>query len=198
MTSEWSSAEVILQASQDESFSLSGMLSIVYRDPMGWIDDLSTAWKREYPEFDTRTFPPMVRLARLSVLIESFQQMVLAPFELSSGDYGVLAALRRAGRPYELSPSKLNSRLDRSSGGMTKNLKRLEERGLVRRSPDPSDGRGSLVSLTKQGLDLQERVFNAFLSGTQDLLEPLSTRQLRQTDSTLQQLLDTFEARLPR
>jgi DNA-binding MarR family transcriptional regulator len=81
---------------------------------------------------------------------------------------------------------------------MTKNLKRLEERGLVRRSPDPSDGRGSLVSLTKQGLDLQERVFNAFLSGTQDLLEPLSTRQLRQTDSTLQQLLDTFEARLPR
>jgi DNA-binding MarR family transcriptional regulator len=81
---------------------------------------------------------------------------------------------------------------------MTKNLKRLEERVLVRRSPDPSDGRGSLVSLTKQGLDLQERVFNAFLSGTQDLLEPLSTRQLRQTDSTLQQLLDTFEARLPR
>ena len=62
---------------------------------MGWIDDLSTAWEREYPDLDTSTFPPMVRLARLSVLIEGFQQAVLSPFELSSGDYGVLAALRR-------------------------------------------------------------------------------------------------------
>jgi DNA-binding MarR family transcriptional regulator len=165
---------------------------------MSWIDDLSTAWKREYPEFDTRTFPPMVRLARLSVLIESFQQMVLAPFELSSGDYGVLAALRRAGRPYALSPSKLYSRLDRSSGGLTKNLKRLEERGLVKRSPDPSDGRGSVVSLTRQGIELQEQVFNAFLAGTRDLLEPLTATELKQTDRTLQKLLDVCEERLPR
>ncbi len=163
---------------------------------MSWIDDLSMAWKREYPELDTRTFPPMVRLARLSVLIESFQQAVLSPFELSSGDYGVLAALRRAGGRYSLSPSKLYSRLDRSSGGLTKNLKRLEERGLVKRAPDPSDGRGSVVSLTRAGLDLQERIFNAFLTATQDLLDPLMARELKETDRTLSRLLDVFEARL--
>jgi DNA-binding MarR family transcriptional regulator len=163
---------------------------------MTWIDDLSKAWQREYPELDTSTFPPMVRLARLSVLIESFQQAVLAPFELSSGDYGVLAALRRAGRPYAMSPSKLYSRLDRSSGGLTKNLKRLEERSLVGRAPDPSDGRGSVVSLTREGLDLQERVFNAFLSATQDLLDPLAASELKATDRTLRQLLDVFETRL--
>jgi len=165
---------------------------------MGWIDDLSTAWHREYPELDTRTFPPMVRLARLSVLIESFQQMVLAPFELSSGDYGVLSALRRAGAPYALNPSGLYSRLDRSSGGMTKNLKRLEERGLVERSPDPNDGRGSVVSLTEAGLEMHERVFNAFLASTQDMLDPLSQRELQTTDRVLQRLLDSFEERLPR
>ena len=162
---------------------------------MSWIDDLSMAWQREYPELDTRTFPPMVRLARLSVLIESFQQAVLSPFELSSGDYGVLAALRRAGDPYSLSPSKLYSRLDRSSGGLTKNLKRLEERGLVKRAPDPSDGRGSVVSLTRAGIDLQERIFNAFLTATQDLLDPLMARELKETDRTLSRLLDVFEAR---
>ena len=165
---------------------------------MGWIDDLSTAWDREYPDLDTTSFPPMVRLARISILIESFQQAVLVPFELSSGDYGVLAALRRAGSPYELTPSMLYSRLQRSSGGMTKILKRLEEQGLVERCPDPRDGRGSLVSLTRQGLDLQERVFNAFLSATQDLLEPLSGAKLRETDRVLRNLLDTFEARFPR
>ncbi len=165
---------------------------------MSWIDDLSTAWEREYPGLDTRSFPPMVRLARLSVLIDSFQQEVLAPFELSSGDYGVLAALRRAGAPYELSPSKLYSRLERSSGGLTKNLKRLEERGLVKRTPDPSDGRGSRVSLTKDGFDLQEQVFKAFLDGTRELLEPLRVRELKKTDDTLARLLDVFESGLAR
>lgn len=165
---------------------------------MGWIDDLSTAWQREYPDLDTSSFPPMVRLARLSLLIEGFQQEVLAPFELSSGDYGVLAALRRAGDPYQLSPSKLYSRLERSSGGMTKILKRLEDLGLVKRSPDPRDGRGSVVSLTKEGLDAQEQVFNAFLSATQDLLEPMSGTKLKETDRVLQALLEAFEARFPR
>ncbi len=165
---------------------------------MGWIDDLSTAWEREYPELDTTTFPPMVRLARLSVLIEGFQHAVLSPFELSSGDYGVLAALRRAGEPYQLSPSMLYSRLQRSSGGMTKILKRLEEQGLVARSPDPQDGRGSLVALSEEGLDVQERVFNSFLTATQDLLAPLSETDLKDTDGVLRNLLDTFEARFPR
>ena len=165
---------------------------------MAWIEDLSTAWQREYPGLDTATLPPMVRLARLSLLIESFQQAVLAPFELSSGDYGALAALRRAGAPYELTPSELYGRLQRSSGGMTKILKRLEDQGLVRRTPDPSDGRGSVVSLTEAGLDVQEQVFNAFLSATQDLLDPLSATKLRETDRVLQGLLETIEARLPR
>ncbi len=162
---------------------------------MSWIDDLSTAWEREYPGLDTATFPPMVRLARLSVLVESFQRSVLSPFNLSSGDYGVLAALRRAGPPYQLTPSKLYSRLQRSSGGMTKILKRLEEQRLIDRAPDPEDGRGSLVSLTEAGLDLQEQIFHAFLTGTQDLLESLSETDLKDIDGGLQRLLAIFEGR---
>lgn len=160
---------------------------------MGWIDDLSTAWEREYPDLDTRTLPPMVRLARLSVLIEGFQQQVLEPFGLSSGDYGVIAALRRAGPPYRLRPSKLYSRLQRSSGGMTKILKRLEERRLVERAPDPHDGRGSVVSLTDAGSELHEQVFRAYLDATQDLLDPLSETDLKDVDGVLTQLLELFE-----
>ena len=98
---------------------------------MDWIDELGTAWQREYPGVDVSTLPPLVRLARLSLLIEAFQHEVLAPFELTPSDYGVLAMLRRAGKPYQLSPSDLTSRLERSSGGMTKILKRLEAGGLV-------------------------------------------------------------------
>jgi len=163
-----------------------------------WTDDLSRAWSREYPDFDTASFPPLVRLARLGLLIERFQQEVVAPFEISAGDYGVLAALRRAGRPYALKPSNLYVRLHRSSGGMTKTLKKLEEQGLVERSPDPNDGRGSLVSLTPAGLELQDEIFQAFLLASQSLLAPLSESRLRADDEALRELLAIFEERLSR
>jgi DNA-binding MarR family transcriptional regulator len=162
---------------------------------MDWIDQLSTDWAREYPDLDTSALPPLVRLARLGVLIESFQLDVLEPFELTPGDYGVLAALRRAGRPYALNPTQLVSRLQRSSGGMTKMLKRLEQRGLVERRPDPDDGRGSVVSLTRQGLAVQDRVFHAFLTASQKLLAPLPVPRRRETGRGLRSLLALFEAR---
>ncbi|MGH7288943.1 MAG: MarR family winged helix-turn-helix transcriptional regulator [Myxococcota bacterium] len=160
---------------------------------MHWIDELGVAWRREYKGVDTAPLPPLVRLARLALLIEQLQSEVLAPFDLSAGDYGVLAMLRRAGAPYALTPSQLYGRLQRSSGGMTKILKRLEDGGFVRRAPDPADGRGSLVSLTRAGLELQDRVFHAFLSASQDLLAPLSAAKLRESDRALRALLDCFE-----
>ena len=158
-----------------------------------WIDSLAGAWDREYPDLDTNALPAFVRLARLAVLIESFQDEVLEPFELTSSDYGVLAALRRAGAPYRLSPSRLYGRLQRSSGGMTKILKRLEERGLVQRAPDPEDGRGSVVSLTDPGLEVQERIFNSFLAATQDVVAPLAESKQSAIDRSLGVFLDAFE-----
>ncbi len=160
---------------------------------MDWIDELEDAWGREYPDLETAPLPPLVRLARLSLLIEEFQRAVLEPFELSPGDYGVLAALRRAGAPYALSPGRLTSNLRRSTGGMTKILKRLEERGYLERAPDPEDGRGSRVGLTRRGRPVQERVFHAFLSASSDLLEPLGARRLQATDRSLRVLVDAFE-----
>jgi len=38
-----------------------------------------------------------------------------------------------------------------SSGGLTRLVGRLEDRGFVRREPDPADGRGFLCSLTPSG-----------------------------------------------
>ena len=162
---------------------------------MEWFDDFERSWQNEYIDLDVSTLPPLVRLARLGVLIEAFQHDVLEPFELTPSDYGVLAALRRAGPPYALKPSQLYNRLHRSSGGMTKILKRLEEARLVERGPDPEDGRGVRVSLTKRGHSLQDRVFHAFLTSTRSLLAPLPEHRLRAANQALGELLDVFEAR---
>jgi DNA-binding MarR family transcriptional regulator len=70
---------------------------------------------------------------------------------LNDGDYGVLAPLRRAGAPHQLTPTELAKHRMMTSGGMTAALDRLERKGLVARVPNPDDRRGSLVRLTDSG-----------------------------------------------
>ncbi len=158
-----------------------------------WIDEFSAAWAREYPATDTSSLLLLTRLARLNILIDAFQQEALVPFELTPNDYAVLAALRRAGSPYQRSPSQLYTDLERSSGGMTKMLKRLENMGFVERAPDPSDGRSNLVVLTPLGMKLEEEVFRVFLSRTHDLLAELSESKKKEIDDSLRSFLGTIE-----
>ncbi len=159
-----------------------------------WVDELEAGWQREYPRADLSPLPPLVRLARLAVLIEALQRDALRPLGLTPADYTVLAALRRVGPPYRSSPSRLYNVLERSSGGMTKILKRLEGRGLVERSADPDDGRGSLVALTPAGLRAQERAFEALLARSHRVLASLDATARREVDRALRRLLAAFEA----
>lgn len=66
----------------------------------------------------------------------------------------MLAALRRVGAPYALTPTELFKSLLITSGTITKRLVRLEARHLIERRPDPEDGRGSQVYLTPLGKEL--------------------------------------------
>ena len=159
-----------------------------------WTDDFSDAWAREYPDAtDTSGLLLITQLARLSVLIETFEQEVLEPFELTPSDYAVLAALRRAGAPYELAPNQLYTALERSSGGMTKMLRRLESMGLVARVNDPADRRSKLVRLTAAGRKLEGEAFEAFLAGTHELLRSASRKDLASIDDALRRLLGIIE-----
>jgi DNA-binding MarR family transcriptional regulator len=161
--------------------------------PLDWVDELSRDWKKKYPQLDLSSLSPLVRLARLSDLIDTVQSDVLEPFELTSSDYGVLATLRRAGRPYALSPSQLHGQLRRSSGGMTKILKRLEASGLVERRSDAEDGRKIQVTLTSRGRSLHDRVFRAFAAASNRLLAELTDGQKTEIDRALKQLHDQLE-----
>ena len=161
---------------------------------MDRIDEFSAAWAREYPDADVSILSPMIRLVRLGVLMDTFLKERLEPFELTQSDYAVLSTLRRSGPPYELSPSELYTALERSSGGMTKMLKRLERFGLITRTPDPEDGRSTRVRLTKAGLKLQEEVFMLFLSSTRELLQSISASKLKEIDNSLRVLLDAIES----
>ncbi len=76
---------------------------------------------------------------------------------LSGAEFDILAALRRAGKPYRMKPQELGRAVLLSSGGTTNTLNRLTARELADRSPDPDDGRSMFIRLTPEGVRLAER-----------------------------------------
>ena len=86
------------------------------------------------------------------VLLDRERRRAFTRSELDAWEFDVLAALRRAGTPYQLSPQELLQQTLVSSGNMTNRIDRLVERGHVVRQVDPNDGRGVLVEMTEAGL----------------------------------------------
>ena len=93
--------------------------------------------------------------------LEAWLNEALEPFDLGTSDYGVLAALGFAGRRRQLAAGELSERLVQTTGGTTKTIQRLADRGLVQRAIDPDDGRRSLIELTDEGRDLSDRVLDS-------------------------------------
>src|SRR5919198_6684207 len=104
-------------------------------------------WQREAPELDRSPMGVVGRISRLAQLLQGELESVFAQHGVTGGEFDVLASLRRAGRPYRLTPTELSKALMVTSGGMTKRLAALEERELIRREPDPNDRRSTAVAL---------------------------------------------------
>jgi DNA-binding MarR family transcriptional regulator len=155
-------------------------------------EDLA-AWQREFPDLDADSLTPILRALVLVDSMELFRRRVLEPFGISASEYDLLAALRRSGVPYRLNPTVLTERLGRSSGGMTKMLKRLQASGYVERARDPEDGRGSLVVLSRRGLELQGRILGAFVAASRNRFEGLGRARLVEIGGAMNHFCEALE-----
>ncbi|MDP1572093.1 MAG: MarR family transcriptional regulator [Vicinamibacterales bacterium] len=114
-------------------------------------DHLVAQWAATRPDLDPEPMAIVVRLMRLGALLEERLTAVLREHDLTVWEFDVLATLRRNG-PEGLPPKQLLRELLLSSGAMTHRIDRLEEAGLVKRSADPADRRGTIVRLTSAGV----------------------------------------------
>jgi DNA-binding MarR family transcriptional regulator len=158
------------------------------------IDQIVDQWRRERPELDVSPLALFGRLLRAAHLADRELARGLEGHGLQSGWFDVLAALRRAGRPYALNPTDLMAATMLSSGGITKRLDRLAEAGLIERRPDPADRRGTLVRLTRKGRSAIDRALEAHLANEQRLLLALAPGDQRRLDRLLRRLLGSLEA----
>lgn len=157
------------------------------------VDGILEQWKRELPDLDTTPMGVVGRLSRASRVLERGLAPTFSASDLNGGEFDVLATLRRAGSPYRMTPKRLSEAAMLSSGAMTNRLDRLERAGLVARHPDPSDRRGTLVSLTAEGKDLVEKVVIEHVENERRLLDALSPEERETLSALLRKLLLPFD-----
>ncbi|MBD2773908.1 MarR family winged helix-turn-helix transcriptional regulator [Iningainema tapete] len=160
---------------------------------MDYVDYILKQWSDERPDLDGSAMGIIGRIVRLARHFERKIQNNLVAFDLSIGEFEVLATLRRSGAPYQLSPTDLYKSVMLSSGAMTNRVDRLEQAGLVYRSRDKSDRRGVLVCLTPEGLTLIDQVIAVHFASMQQLLAELTPVEQKLITDSLRKLLLTFE-----
>ena len=131
--------------------------------PQDEVDRIVADWRRERPDLDVEPLEVFSRVTRLARHLDRARRAAFSSHELDGWEFDVLSALRRAGKPYEMSPGALVTATLVTSGTMTNRIDRLEERGLVERHRSPDDRRGVLVSLTDEGRARLERFAHPFL-----------------------------------
>jgi DNA-binding MarR family transcriptional regulator len=157
------------------------------------IDGIGEQWRRERPDLDVGALELVGRLLRVAELADARLTAGLTGLGLQPGWFDLLAALRRSGSPFELSPTELMGATMLTSGGITKRLDRLVEAGLVERHPDPNDRRGTRVRLTVRGRRAIDRALVTHVENEKELLGVLPAAESRSLDAALRRLLDSLE-----
>jgi DNA-binding MarR family transcriptional regulator len=157
------------------------------------VDALVAAWNRERPDLDVSPLEVLSRVTRLARHLDRARGAAFAAHDLEIWEFDVLAALRRAGAPYELSPGRLLQQTLVTSGTMTNRIDRLEERGFVTRRTDPGDRRGVLVTLTATGRAQVDAALADLLSHERQILVALDEQQCAQLAGLLRTIVAPFD-----
>lgn len=153
------------------------------------VDQVVAAWRRERPDLAVEPMEVWSRIHRLAAILDGHRKRSFADQGLENWEFDVLAALRRAGKPYRLSPGQLLKETHVTSGTMTNRVDRLRARGLVTREPDPNDGRAAVVALTDQGRGLVDSALTSLLELESALLGDFSEHDSEELASALRRLL---------
>ena len=131
------------------------------------VDRLVEAWQRERADLDLGPMEVLSRVTRLGHHLDRARRQAFTEHAIESWEFDVLAALRRAGAPYELSPGRL---------------------------PDPHDRRGVVVRLTPAGRRTVDGALEGLLRRERDLLAGLDATDQKRLAGLLRSLVAPFES----
>lgn len=166
-------------------------------DPVTTVPDATDRvlhqWAQVRPDLDVSSVGVISRLERLRAIIAEEQEAVFAEHGVTNPTFTMLVTLVRINQPGGISQRRLANEMGLTPGTVSARVDRLVADGLVVRSPDPADGRGSLVTLTGRGRDLFEAAVPAHLANQVRLLGSLSAQEQATLAGLLRKLLLAFE-----
>ncbi|MDP9093638.1 MAG: MarR family transcriptional regulator [Actinomycetota bacterium] len=162
------------------------------------IDRAGELWERHWPGEDHAVYASMRAVTSImrahQILIAELDAM-LRPHGVTFSRYEALVLLAYS-HEGSLPLSKIGERLQVHATSVTNVIDRLEAAGLVRREPNPSDGRGTLAVITEAGRDVAHQA-TVELNAAQFGMSALAAEELEQLFLTLRRLrhdADDFRA----
>ncbi len=135
-------------------------------------------------------FLPVLR--KLVVTYQSFERYSsehMKSLGLTMTQFDIIATL---GNQPPMSCKLLGEKTLVTKGTMTGVLERLEEKGFIRRELNAEDARSQLISLTKKGQQLFEKIFPEHMNHLQKAFGKLSKKELEDLAVSLEKLNKVF------
>ncbi len=157
------------------------------------VDRFLDTLRDRLPELDLAVEGIVDRINGLNRRFHRTLELTLADQGLTVEEWSVMNKLHQAGPSFSLSPGQLARRLELTSGAMTARLDRLEEAGLVRRSPDPDDRRGLKIGLTDAGRRKYQEAIGAQAEKEAFVAAALTDQEKDELNALLRRLMLQFE-----
>jgi MarR family transcriptional regulator, multiple antibiotic resistance protein MarR len=147
--------------------------------------------------YDSQTYEPrkgiayLVNRVRMEFMAAVDREMAhdehLSSLEMSSAQFTVIATLSMG---VAKSASDLCKGIQYDAGAMTRMLDRLEEKGLLRRSRDPTDRRLVNLELTEKGMDALPRMRDISIRVLNRFLQGFTRAEARQVEGLLTRIME--------
>lgn len=157
--------------------------------PFDPIDRAAQLWEERWPGEQPEVYASMRAVTSImrahQILIARLDAM-LRPYGVTFSRYETLVLLTHS-KAGALPLSKIGERLQVHATSVTNVIDRLEAAGLVRREPNPADGRGVLAVITDEGRSTAAKA-TAELNAAHFVMDGLGTEELASLFRILREL----------
>lgn len=158
-----------------------------------FVNEAVAEWSRLLPDEDMRGLEVFQRLVWSGRIANRIMERTAVAGGFSKrGDYEVLSLLRRS-EPALLTPVEVAHQLLSSQSGMTGKLDRLEQQGLIQRSPDRDDRRAIRLHVTDAGRTLVDEAFTTSRRIYDLMLDELSRIEIENLTALLGKVLNRLD-----
>ena len=133
----------------------------------------------------TRGFDVWMEVGRTNLKVHRVLNLLLGELDLSLAQHEILVALKN--RPGQ-TQQQLSNRLMLVKSNASALIRKLEGRGLVRRTPDPDDTRNKRVRLTRAGQALVKKSFAVQNRVIKTMADVISDAELDQIQTVMQRV----------